>query len=201
MKILLLSLLIITAINNTYGQLAIKGGANYCIERSDYIQNTRSIVTSFMSLSLRYYPFNNIKNLSLQNELFFTKRGYDQDLNSTYKLRINYLSFQLLGNYLFKDFVSLNAGVEFNRYVSSSVKRGYKTYNKWDIGLVTGLDFFENKQISPYIKVIYGLLPAFDYYHIDELGNFTGEFEDLRFTNISVGLKVKLYNEKILIYR
>lgn len=147
---------------------------------------------------LRVYPFKNIPNLSFETEILLNLKGYKQHFDSTYFFRFLYFSVPILARYFLAKDITFDAGVELSELISTNLKQGNKTYNKFDTGIVLGFTCFEKRMINVYSRVTYGLLPMLDYYSFDKLGNFKGKIHDIRNLNISVGIKINFPNEKIL---
>jgi hypothetical protein len=187
---------------NSVAQIAVFGGANYCTVRNDVLlKNKKPIIASDLGVSVQYHPLKRIENLSLINELSFSRKGYDQNLEGTYSFRFNYLVLPILINYKLLEPVSVQTGIELSSLLSTSIRQGLKTYNNFDTGLVFGLSFQQGRILSFYLRGVYGLLPMLDYYSFDELGNFTVKIHDLKNMCISVGIKINIYNEKFRLYK
>lgn len=178
-------------------QFAFVGGLNYSNERNNnLLENQKPIISYHFGACFRFYPIKKLKTISLQNELIFNQKGYKQVLDRTYTFLFSYISMPVLINYALTENFSINTGIEFGGLLSSNIKRRTETYNDFDIGLILGFTCFEKSNVNFYSRVTYGLLPILDYYAIDKLGNFTGEIHDLKNICLSVGMKIKLYNEK-----
>ena len=187
---------------NSKAQIAIIAGGNYSTIRNNvFLENKEPIVGSHFGLSFQYYPFKQIQNLSILHELYFIQKGYQQDIGRNYTFKFNYLSLPILLNYPISKQISLQTGIELSKLISTNMEQGLKTYNDIDLGLVLGVNGFHSKRFSCYSRLTYGLLPILDYYEIDELGNFKNEIHDLKNISLSIGIKFKLYNEKILSYQ
>ncbi|MGE5437834.1 MAG: outer membrane beta-barrel protein [Syntrophothermus sp.] len=181
-------------------QIAFIGGGNYSNIRSNVsLENKKPIVGYNFGLSFQYFPIKKFNNLSLLNELDFTQKGYEQEFEKIYSFKFNYLSVPVLVNYSLSKQISLQTGVELSQLISTNIKQGIKTYKDFDLGLVLGMNFFSSNRFSCYSRFTYGLLPLLDYYEIDELGNFKNKIHDLKNICFSLGIKINLYDEKILV--
>ncbi|WP_163711386.1 outer membrane beta-barrel protein [Mangrovibacterium lignilyticum] len=183
-------------------QIAFVAGGNYSNIRSNVsLENKKPILGYNFGVSVQYYPFKKFQNISLLNELEFVQKGYQQDFTENYSFRFNYLSFPVLINYSLSTQISIQAGIELSTLISTNIEQGTKTYNNFDTGLALGIICFGEKRISCYSRFTYGLLPMLNYYQIDEIGNFKNEIHDLKNICLSIGIKVNLYNEKILLHK
>jgi hypothetical protein len=124
-----------------------------------------------------------------------------QQFEEDYDFHLNYLAVPVLINYSPISFLSVHGGVEFSKMISTNIKQGLKTYNTFDVGLVFGFTAFDNKWVSIYSRATYGLLPMLDYVEMDEMGNFTGDIHDIRNLYYSLGIRIKLSNEKVKLYK
>lgn len=195
----LLSLLLFS---NTVAQISFIVGANYCgIRNNNLLENQKPIFTYQFGYAIQYYPFKSLPNLSIQNELLFSQKGYQQDLDKNYVFHFNYISLPVLLNYTPVSFLTINTGVEFSGLLYTNIQEGTKTYNNNDVGLVLGISCIEKHMISLYSRVTYGLIPMLNYYSIDKLGNFTGRIHDLRNICFTIGIKFNFYNEEIHLYK
>lgn len=183
-------------------QIAFVAGGNYSnIQSYLSLENKKPIIGYNFGVSVHYYPFKKFQKISMLNELDFVQKGYQQDFSENYSFRFNYLSLPILINYSLSTQISIQAGVELSTLISTNIEQGTKTYNNFDTGLVLGINCFGGKRISCFSRFTYGLLPMLDYYEIDELGNFKNEIHDLKNICLSVGIKVNLRNEKILLHK
>lgn len=183
-------------------QHAIMGGVNYSyVRNNELLKNQVPIFTYHFGSSFRCYPFKNSPSFSVQSELLLSQKGYNQKLDSNYRIRFNYLSWTMLLNYSPVKNFSINSGTEISGLLSTNVKQGNHTYNNCDVGLVLGIGCFENHRVSLYARAIYGLSPTLNYYSFDKLGNFTKDIHDLKNMTISAGIKINLYNEKIYLFK
>jgi len=183
-------------------QIAFAVGGNYSNIRSNLsLENKKPIIGYNFGVAVQYYPFKKFQKISMLNELEFVQKGYQQDFTENYSFRFNYLSLPILINYSLSTQISIQAGVELSTLISTNIEQGTKTYNNFDTGLALGINCFGDKRISCFSRFTYGLLPMLDYYEIDELGNFKNEIHDLKNICLSIGIKVNLYNEKILLYK
>ncbi len=181
-------------------QVAILGGSNFCSIRSDVaIQNKESITGYHAGAEIQYFPAKGLKKFSLINELILTQKGYQQEYEDNYTFRFTYMALPVLINYSVIPALSVQGGAEFGKLLWTNVKQGKKTYNDFDAGLVLGLTGFDNHRVSIYSRLTYGLSPMLDYELMDEMGNFTGKIKDLHNVCFSLGIKIKLRNEKIVL--
>lgn len=199
LSILLLAVFLFTEKANA--QVAIIGGGNLSTVRNDIaLQNKESILGYHFGFQLQYYPVKSIEKWSVINEFIFTRKGYLQQFEKDYDFHFNYLAMPVLVNYSPTPFLSVQGGVEFSKMISTNIKQGLKTYNTFDVGLAFGITAFDNKRVSLYSRATYGLLPMLDYVEMDEMGNFVGDIKDIHNVYYSVGIRIKLWNEKIKFY-
>lgn len=189
------------AVETTMAQVSVIGGANYCtVRNNDLIQNQDPIYAHHFGVMVRYHPFRKLPNLSIQNELIYTRKGYQQELDKTYLFHFNYLSLPVLLNYAPAKYFSVHTGVELSGLFNTNLEKGNLTYNNVDLGIVGGFSFFDNARVSLYTRYTHGLVPMLKYYTFDKLGNFTDNIRDFRNSCLSVGLKINIYNERIETY-
>lgn len=196
-----LSTLLLIISNKSFAQVSLMGGANYCNVRDNNLLANKKGIGAFQGgAAIRVYPFKNLPNLSLENELLINRKGYQQDLDKNYTFYFDYFSWPLLVCYSPVRNFTVSAGVELSQLLFTNFKKGTSTYHDFDAGLVLGFSCFDEKWISLYSRMTYGLVPMLNYYSFDEMGNFTGEIHDLKNLCFSVGLKINLYHEKIHLY-
>ena len=183
-------------------QVSIVYGGNLSTVRNKItLENKESILGYHAGAQIQYYPVKSLKEWSIINEFIFTKKGYKQQFEKDYFSHFNYLSMPVLINYSPISFLSVQGGVELLELFSTNIKKGLKTYNTFDIGWALGFTAFDNRRIGIYSRATYGLLPMLDYVVIDEMGNFVGEKKDLYNVCYSLGIRIKLRNEKIKLYK
>ena len=198
----IISCLIFTFPKKSDAQLAFVAGGNYSNIRSEItLENKNPVIGYNIGFSLQYYPFKNHQKFSIVNEPGFVQKGYQQEFQETYSFRFTYFALPVLMNYEVTEQFSAQAGFEISTMISTDIEHGLQTYNNFDLGFVIGANFFGNSRINCFTRLTYGLLPMLDYYEIDELGNFNSEIHDLKNMCISLGFKLKLYNEKIRFYK
>ncbi|GAA4826963.1 outer membrane beta-barrel protein [Algivirga pacifica] len=171
-----------------FGLLA---GSSYSHIR--YEIDLRNIMPStgyYVGLSLTTYPFKKLNRLTLLGELGVVRKGYKQELGQRYDFNFNYLTLPILLEYDLIKSISLQGGVAGNKLISTSVEQGTLTYNNYDLDLIGGVNFFKNRKINVFTRVVYGVYSVLDYYEIDPLGNFTSEIRDIKHFNIIAGLKL-----------
>ncbi len=194
--------LLLLVYNNATSQISIKDGMNCCnVRNNQLLQNQQPLFTFHTGFSARFYPFRNMPNLSIQHELLFNRKGYRQNLDKHYIFQFSYVSFPTLLCYTPVEFLSISAGVEFSRLLSTNIREGTETYNRHDIGVILDISYFDNRRIGIYTRITYGLVPMLDYYAFDELGNFTDEIHDLKNICLSVGIIMKIHHAKIPLYK
>ncbi len=166
------------------------------------LENKQPLGGYGLGFSLQYYPFSKWKKLSIINEIKFVEKGYRQKFpNQKYTFKFRYFSVPLLLNYPISKKVAMQSGVELGKLVDTNVKQGTKTYNRFDLGVLAGMSFFDKKRVSVYSRISYGLRPMLDYDKMDALGNFTEKIHDLQNISFTIGLKINLNNEKIKLYK
>lgn len=197
LKIILFSIGFLFSINAS-AQISIIGGGNLNTVNDDVeLKNKESIFGYHLGGQIQYYPVKKWEKWSLINELIFIRKGYAQQFEEAYNFHFNYLALPILVNYSPISFISVQGGVELSELISTNIKHGMDTYNTFDVGLALGITAFDNKRISIYSRVTYGLRPMLEYVEIDEMGNFTHEIDDIHNLSCSLGIKIKLWNEKI----
>jgi hypothetical protein len=182
-------------------QVSIIDGINLSMVRNHVLENEGPIIGAHIGPSVKFRPFRNADDLALRTDLLLTLRGYHQDLDKRYAFRFFYIAPTITLDYSIIESVSIYSGFEFSYLVKSNIEKADETYNNFDIGIVLGMAFFENKRIGFYWRGIYGLVPMLDYYHIDSEGNFHGQFHDLRNLTFSLGLKINILHDEIRSYK
>ncbi len=179
-------------------QFSLVVGGNYSgIRNNISIENKGSVFGYNFGLSAQFHPFTNFQRFSIISEVNFNQKGYRQDIEESYSFRFGYLSWPILGSYSLSKDLSICSGVELSELISTNVRQGLKTYNNFDFGLVFGIGYFEERRLSGFTRFTYGLTHMLDYYDIDEQGNFGNEIHDLKNVYLSLGIKFKLFDEKI----
>ena len=179
-------------------QISILGGGNLNTVNSDVeLKNKESLIGYHFGSQLQYYPVKKWEKWSLINEFIFIKKGYVQQFEKAYNFHFNYLALPILVNYSPISFLSVQGGVELSKLASTNVKYGLDTYNTFDVGLAFGITAFDNRRIGIYSRVTYGLSPMLEYVQMDEMGNFIKEINDIHNFSYSLGIKIKLLNERI----
>lgn len=198
---LILPALFLIVSNKSYAQVSLMGGASYCnVRDNNLLENKKGIVAFQGGAAISVYPFKNLPNLSVENELLINRKGYQQNLDQNYTFYFDYASWPILACYSPVRNFTINAGVELSQLLFTNFKKGTRTYHDFDAGLVLGFSCFDEKWIGLYSRMTYGLVPMLNYYSFDESGNFTGEIHDLKNLCISVGIKINLYHEKIHLF-
>jgi hypothetical protein len=183
-------------------QVSLIGGLNITgIRNDDLLENEKIRADFHAGWAFRVYPFRRQPDLSIQNMVVYSRKGYRQKPEEEYLFRFHYLSFPVLLNYDISNNISMSAGVEPCALIWSNVNNWYNTYDVFDLGLIFVFTCFDHRRISAYSEVSYGLLNILDYYTFDEYGNILGEIHDLRNICISIGLKFNFSNEKAFLFK
>lgn len=183
---------------SSQAQIALLGGTNFCWMRNDNLLPQQEVmVSTHLGISIQYFPFNNAPEISLENGFLTNTKGYHLDIDKDYYFRLYYYSFPLLLNYSVSEQVTLSTGLEFNYLKRTNVEQGTKTYNRFDMALVIGVEVFDAQTVNPYFRCSYGFFPVLNYYTFDKLGNLESEFRDLKSLVFSIGIKINLYDERI----
>lgn len=200
-KFLRFGILVVLVIYNSFqskAQFMVFTGVNSVNVKNDgLLQNQQPTYGVHFGFAMRHYSLDSLKKFSVQYELSFNQKGYQQKLDEVYFRRFNYISAPLLINYSPIESITLSTGFETSYLLFTNAVQGYKTYNRFDVGVVLGLSVLENRRLSVYTRFTYGLVPMLDYYTFDELGNFTDEIHDLQNLCFTFGLKFNIIHEKI----
>lgn len=181
----------------SYAQFTFITGINAMDVRNDnLLQNTKPLVGLHIGIAFRQHYSDSLNKISLQYELIFNQKGYQQKLDRNYIFSFNYLSAPILFNYSLNKYLSLSTGMEPGYLLFTNKVDGVKKYNRFDLGLILGLSTMEHRRLSIYSRLTYGLVPMLDYYRFDRLGNITEEIHDLKNICLSLGIKVNVRNEK-----
>lgn len=197
-----LAFILIAAIFSSHlsvSQFAVLYGGNYnSIRHNELLENTKALISPQIgaSLTLSLSP-DTTSRFSLTVESLITRKGYKQDLDSTYSFNFGYIAIPVMINYNITNHVLINAGIEPSFMLFTNLRQGDLTYNDFDLGLIVGITLFDGKLLNVYSRFTYGLINMLDYYEIDRRGNFVGEIHDLKNTNISIGLKMNFNRKKI----
>lgn len=199
--LILLSLICLFSVK-AEAQVSVIGGGNLSTVRNEVeLENKESILGYHFGVQFQYYPLKSLEKWSVINEFIFSRKGYMQQFDKDYDFHFSYLAVPVLVNYAPVPFLSLQGGIELSNIVSTNLEQGLKTYNNIDVGLVFGLTAFDNKRISIYSRATCGLLPMIDYETMDEMGNFVDEVKDIYNVCYSLGIRIKLWDEKIGLYK
>lgn len=190
---------VVSVFSGVTAQISITAGGNCSFVRNHHLLEHQQPVFGYrFGPSLQVKPLKNFQKLSVQTEFLLNQKGYQLYLDKTYFIRFNYASFSIITGYAPVAWVSINAGAEFSGLLSTNVEKGTDTYRNFDVGMVFGFTFLDQKQISLYARATIGITPTLDYYSFDKLGNFTGAIHDLRNTCFSLGIKIKLFDNEML---
>ena len=180
---------------STRGQAKFKidllGGPNYNWVRNEVLQGERPAFGWCFGGGATITP-HRWKRFSIGINTLIFQKGYEQTLGQEYAIDFYYKSIQVITNYSFHPSVSATVGVDFSSLTDATVEEGLSTYNHFDFGLISGINFFIDKPLGINVRLIYGLTPMLDYYKIDALGNFNGMIKDLKNTCLTVELKYRL---------
>ncbi len=188
--------------STVHAQVYVFSGAHKSYVRNEVLTNESPIYSWHVGGGINLYPKLDWKKTSINAELAVIQKGYDQHLgNQQFEFRFRYITWQGTLNYEILPFVSVKGGINLAFLFATNVEKGTETYQQFDFGLVGGLGFLENKRVSFYTQVVYGLSPMLKYYDIDALGNFNGRIHDLKNTCFMVGLRVNVYDKKISIQK
>lgn len=183
-------------------QVASMAGGNIStIGNKIAIENKEPSFNTQIGFSLQLYPSRKWQQISVLVEPNLIRKGYRQTFEETYSFEFHYFSLPVLVNYSLSKQISINSGLELDKLFSTNIQQGMKTYNRFDLGLVAGIDYHLVGRFSLYSRFTYGLAPLLDYYEIDEMGNFRKEIHDLKNRCLTIGIKFNLSNEKICLYR
>ncbi len=200
--ILVLLFFLLGALSYANAQVAFMAGGNIStIGHKTEIENIKPSLNTQVGFSVQLYPSEKWQRISVLAEPNLIRKGYRQTFEETYSFEFNYLSLPVLVNYSLSKRISINSGLEFDKLFSTNIIRGLKTYNRFDLGLVAGIDYHLWGRFSLYSRFTYGLAPLLDYYEIDEMGNFNKEIHDLKNRCLTFGIKFNLSNEKICLYK
>lgn len=181
-------------------QTTFKAGANYSTVHNENLIDNKYLVGTEFGFSRRF-PLNEGKagNLYLQSEILFSRRGYKQLYKSEeLQIKFSYLSFPVTVVYRPIDFLSLEAGMEYNFLVRAKWDDGRdrikvtKNYKRSDWGLVGGVTFLENKQINIFFRYVHGLKNILHYPDINEFGVIKREIRDFNNRSFQLGIKINI---------
>jgi hypothetical protein len=196
-KYLLLFFLLIASTCCALAQVYAFGGVHKSYVRNEVLLGESPIYSWHIGLGIKFIPQKSRKKFSINTEMAFTQKGYDQQIgNQEFEFRFRYIAAQGTLNYSVFPFLSVKAGLNLALLMSTNIDKGTSTYQSIDVGAVGELGFLENKRMSFYTQVVYGFVPMLKYYNIDALGNFNGEIHDLKNTCFMVGLRINLFHEK-----
>lgn len=183
---------------HVFGQVYAFAGIHKSDVRNEVLINDSPIYSWHVGGGVNLYPNRNWCKASINLEVAFFQKGYDQNLGTQqFEFRFRYLTWQAALSYPIAEFLSIKGGVNLALLLDTNVKKGMSTYQLFDCGLMGGVEFLENKRIGFYTRVVYGLVPMLKYYDIDAMGNFNGRINDLKNTCFMLGLRVKIYDKKI----
>ncbi len=198
----LLFLLLFAGISSSaFAQLYVFSGVHKSYVRNEVLTNASPIYSWHVGVGVNAYRNPNFKKMAINTEFTLIQKGYNQHLgNEKFEFRFTYLTLQPTIEYKAFPFLCVKGGVNLAFLLETNKTEGKQTYEIIDFGLVGSLGFFENKRISFYTQVVYGVSPMLKYYNIDAMGNFNGKIKDLKNTCFMVGLRFNI-NEKASIFK
>jgi len=142
---------------SSQAQIALLGGINFCwMRNNNLLQQQEVLVSPHFGTSIQYYPFKNAPEISLENGFLFNTKGYHLKIDKNYYFRLRYYSFPFLLNYSITENLKISSGLEFNYLSSTNVEQGTKTYNRFDMALVAGVEGWNTHAVNPYFRCSYG---------------------------------------------
>jgi len=197
MKTLVTTLLLSSISFIGIAQVYVFAGLQQNYIRSEVVVNASPLTSWHVGGGINVFLSADQKKLSFKGELAFVRKGYHQMLaNDKMDLHFDYLTYQTTVRFPVVDFFAVEGGVNLGLLVYSNMYKWIKTYNLIDLGFVGGLSFLENKRVGFYGRVVYGVSPLVSYERPDEIGNFHGQFRDLRNTCFMVGIRFKVYEKE-----
>lgn len=182
-------------------QIAVIGGPNCNVMRTNVIEDTDPKWGYHVGFQLQYYPIRSMDKLSLLNEITLVTKGYKSGGGAEYRYRFSYLAFPMLIDYALTPDISVQGGVEPAVMVSTSYEHGMDIFKQFDLGLAAGAGFFNSRRLSCFVRATYGFLAMVDLTLRDDWGNLEGSAKELKNLNFAVGLKFKMYHEKIKLFK
>lgn len=178
-------------------QTYVYAGIHQNFVRTKRIQHTTPLQSFHIGAAINVYNKNDAKTFYTY-DISFVEKGYNQTLDKNdFNLRFKYAATQVTVGYVVAPCIALKVGINWALLFHSNVYKWTKVYNPIDLGVVAGLNLFENKRIGLYMQAVHGILPMVMYYDIDPQGNFHGRLYDLRNTTVMVGIRIDVYAKKI----
>jgi len=195
-KNLLFFVFFISISSNGLAQAYAFVGAHQSYVRNHVLTNASPIYSWHIGGGINLYRNPGWKKVAIHAESSFIQKGYNQHLGTEkFEFRFTYITLQPTLEYKALPYLCIKGGVNLAFLLDTNKEKGTQTYELFDFGLVGGLGFLENKRISLYTQLVYGLSPMLKYYDIDAMGNFNREISDLKNTCFMVGLRVNIYDK------
>ncbi|NMM47496.1 hypothetical protein [Marinigracilibium pacificum] len=122
------------------------------------------------------------RNYTIENPLLERKNYNDQ-----------YILFPILVGYNITDFLAVNGGFEFGYVIYSDFnEREYKDFTS---AFLFGIEFLQNKTVSPFIRASYSPSGRLNYELFDDYGNSIGTTSDFKNFYILTGINVYLHGK------
>lgn len=183
-------------------QVSLHAGFNNSFARGNVLKDSYFLYGYNIGISSQFYVFKKNENISFFIESRINQKGYSLEVdNQKYNFGLNYISATILTSYDFSKLISAQIGAEANQLLWGTTNNAKNIFNEYDIGISAGLTFFQSRKWNIQVRYFHGLTPTLNYYHFDELGNITGTFKDIYNTAISIGIKMKIRNEKFKFFR
>lgn len=181
-------------------QISFKIGANVSTVHNDNLIDNRFSLGMESGFGGRF-TINPHKgaNLFVNLEMLSSRRGYKQVYGQEdYKVILYYLAFPVTLVYSPIDFLSLDAGLEYNALIHARWSDGNEkikvreNYQSSDWGLVAGMTFFQNRRLCGFVRYAYGLKDILEYSAVDNFGNLEKGKKDFNNRSIQFGIKVNI---------
>jgi hypothetical protein len=166
-------------------------GANQSFVRNKVLTGDGPSYGLHFGISARYF-FQKNNKLSLGMSLLHSQKGYRQKDFVQYDPTFFYGGWQTLVFYKFHSSIAAYGGLEVSWLNDVNVTEGLSTYQHNDLGLVTGLRFFDSKGVSINTQMVCGFKPVLHYHEFDKYGNIAGSIKDLKNLCISIGIAYKV---------
>ncbi|MCX2743238.1 hypothetical protein OO013_05140 [Mangrovivirga sp. M17] len=169
-------------------QIQLSGGLTF----SKLLVNSENLETKmrtgyFTGVSYRYKP-EPLKSLSFSGGFIFSRRKHiiEQPFLEKRYYGDSFLTIPIIIYYDITPWLLINAGYEFGTILESDFSE--KEYRNRANAILFGLNFLQNKKVSPFIRSGFNPSGRLEYQTFDDFGNKTGTTSEFKNFYILTGL-------------
>lgn len=192
-RYLLLLLLFFSSLPCAFPQLGLAGGINgFTVSNHSLVGEISPKANIHLGLFWETKLLKSNDKLYFRTDAVLVGKGYKQKINQEgFTQNFTYVGLWPSLQYRFSDIIGSHAGVEMNGLYGTNSNNGTSVYQRFECATFLGLDLFPKKQFSYFIRTSIGLTPVLDYKQIDPIEGIVGDFKDMYFRGILVGVNFK----------